>query len=152
MFLFVCICYRILKSTEINENIGTKDVNSFHATVLFLYPLKLSENLWFSNVFRGHTARLLEWNVLKMIIWDRVFKNGPTKICGWQPLRLSSTNFTWSILKYFVKFVSFLTNFTSCYSSPVFLRFTDIVSEKLIKKNQTPLPSSASSIILLKCR
>ena len=31
-------------------------------------------------------------------IWDKVSKNGPSKICQ----RLSSTNFTWSILKYFV--------------------------------------------------
>ena len=30
--------------------------------------------------------------------WDKVFKNGPSKICGRQPLR----NFTWPILKYFV--------------------------------------------------
>ena len=46
-------------------------------------------------------------------IWDKLFKNGPIKICGRQPLknlkeyglltlqifqRLCSTNFTWSIL------------------------------------------------------
>ena len=46
-------------------------------------------------------------------IWDKVFKNGPIKICGRQPLknlkeyglltlqifqRLCSANFTWSIL------------------------------------------------------
>ena len=30
--------------------------------------------------------------------WDKVFKNGPIKICGGQPLK----NFTWSILEYFV--------------------------------------------------
>ena len=46
-------------------------------------------------------------------IWGKVFKNGPSEICGRQPLknlkkaisprtfsRLSSTNFTWSILEY----------------------------------------------------
>ena len=27
--------------------------NPFHATSLFLYPMKTSETLWFSNVFRG---------------------------------------------------------------------------------------------------
>ena len=32
-------------------------------------------------------------------IWDEVFKNGPSKICGRQPLR----NFTWPILEYFVQ-------------------------------------------------
>ena len=29
--------------------------------------------------------------------WDKVFKNGPSKICGRQHLK----NFTWSILEYF---------------------------------------------------
>ena len=44
-------------------------------------------------------------------IWDKVFKNGPSKICERQPLknlkgygRLSSTNFVWSILEYFVPY------------------------------------------------
>ena len=34
-------------------------------------------------------------------IWHKVFKNGPSKICGRQPLN----NFTWSVLEYFVSFV-----------------------------------------------
>ena len=29
----------------------------FHATGLFLCPLKTSENLWFSDVFRGYRKR-----------------------------------------------------------------------------------------------
>ena len=33
-------------------------------------------------------------------IWDKVFQNGPSKICGRQPLE----NFTWSILEYFVPY------------------------------------------------
>ena len=33
-----------------------------------------------------------------MIIWDKVFKNGPSKFFS----ELSSTNFTWSIPEYFV--------------------------------------------------
>ena len=28
-------------------------VNPFHVTGLFLYPLKISESLWFSDIFRG---------------------------------------------------------------------------------------------------
>ena len=28
-------------------------INPFHATRLFLFPLKTLENLWFSDVFRG---------------------------------------------------------------------------------------------------
>ena len=32
----------------------TKKLNSFKANVLFIYPLKMPENLWFSDVFRGY--------------------------------------------------------------------------------------------------
>ena len=35
------------------------------------------------------------------LILDRVFKNGPSKICWRQPLK----NFTWSILEYIVSYV-----------------------------------------------
>ena len=38
--------------------------NPFHATDLFWYPLKTSENLWFSDVFRGYQKRLVAWNGL----------------------------------------------------------------------------------------
>ena len=34
-------------------------INPFYAIGLFLYPLKTSENLWFSDVFRGYRQRLL---------------------------------------------------------------------------------------------
>ena len=34
-----------------------------------------------------------------VFIWDKVFKDGPSKICGRQP----SKNFTWFILEYFGK-------------------------------------------------
>ena len=39
-------------------------INSFHATGLFLYPLKATENLWFSDVFRGYREGLVVWNGL----------------------------------------------------------------------------------------
>ena len=35
-----------------------------------------------------------------MRIWDKVFKNGPSKIYGRQPLKI----FTWSNLEYFAPF------------------------------------------------
>ena len=35
-----------------------------------------------------------------MHIWDKVFKSGPRKICGRQPLK----KFVWSTLEYFVPF------------------------------------------------
>ena len=40
--------------TEISKiGLFAKIVNPFHATGLFRYPLKTSENLWFSDAFRG---------------------------------------------------------------------------------------------------
>ena len=35
-------------------------------------------------------------------IWDKVLKNGPSQTCGEQPLK----NFTWSIIEYFVPFIT----------------------------------------------
>ena len=39
------------------ENQATVLLKLFHATGLFLYPLKTSEILWFSDVFRGYRKR-----------------------------------------------------------------------------------------------
>ena len=36
----------------------------FHPTGLYLYLLKKSENLWFSNFFRGYRKRPMAWNGL----------------------------------------------------------------------------------------
>ena len=38
--------------------------NLFQVNVVFLYPLKTSENLWFSDVFRGYRKGTLTWNGL----------------------------------------------------------------------------------------
>ena len=38
--------------------------------------------------------------VIALIIWDKLFKSGPSKICGGHPLK----KFTWSTLEYFVPF------------------------------------------------
>ena len=40
--------------------IATLAFNSFHATGLFLYALKTSEYLWFSDIFRGGGAAGVE--------------------------------------------------------------------------------------------
>ena len=42
-----------MKVFEIEES----PLNPFHVTGLFLYFLKTSENLWFSDVFRGYRKR-----------------------------------------------------------------------------------------------
>ena len=41
--------------------------NPFHVTGLFRYPLKISGNLWFSDVFRGYRKRPVVWNGLKEV-------------------------------------------------------------------------------------
>ena len=39
-------------------------LNPFYATGLFLYPLKKTENLWFSDVLRWYRKRLVAQNEL----------------------------------------------------------------------------------------
>ena len=34
---------------------------SFQASVFFLYPLKTSDNLWFSDVFKVYRKETLNW-------------------------------------------------------------------------------------------
>ena len=80
---------------SILKNSGNSQRNLFHTTDLFLYPLETSKNIWLSDVFRGYrkrpavmktcivtTVKRCSW-----IICDKVFKNGPRKICGGQPLK-----------------------------------------------------------------
>ena len=47
-------------------------INLFHATGLFLYPLKKWENLWFSDILRRHRKRPVAWNGLIQILEDFV--------------------------------------------------------------------------------
>ena len=54
-----------------------------------------------------------------LIIWDKVFKNGPSKICGKQPLK----NFTWSILECFAANVHQLTPRKLCFLLFVFKKY-----------------------------
>ena len=44
-----------------------KPFKPFHATGLFLYTLKISENLWIPDVFRGYRKRPVAWNGLKQV-------------------------------------------------------------------------------------
>ena len=52
-----------VKMVEIeNENcIYIRYIKAFHATCLFLFPLKTLEKQRFSNVFRGHRMKQVEW-------------------------------------------------------------------------------------------
>ena len=42
-------------------------INPFHASISFLYPLKTSGNLWFSDVFKGYRNGTLTWKGLGCI-------------------------------------------------------------------------------------
>ena len=42
----------------------TRNINPFYVTGLFLYPLKTSETLWFSDIFRGCRNRPVARNGL----------------------------------------------------------------------------------------
>ena len=46
-------------------------LNPFHAIGLFLYLLKTSENLWFSDIFRAYRKRPVAWNGLMYQIFFR---------------------------------------------------------------------------------
>ena len=43
-------------------------IDPFHATGLFLYPLKILENVWFSNVFSGYRKKPVAWNWQKTLL------------------------------------------------------------------------------------
>ena len=53
--IFQChkMCYEGVIKASILFFAELNYVNLFHASDHFLYPLKTSENLWFSDVFRG---------------------------------------------------------------------------------------------------
>ena len=84
-----------------------------------------SKNIFycFESKSRCNTPALFPNHFLVRYMWDKVFKSGPSKICGRQPLKnlkwysllkqtiflqISSTNFTWSTLEYFVSCVLLL--------------------------------------------
>ena len=68
-------CLKLLQRTACSssmrimfQNHHNMTINPFHATCLFRYPLKTSENRRFSDVFRGYRMRPVAWNGSKMMI------------------------------------------------------------------------------------
>ena len=63
-------CLSMMMLIRIKQHLGDiwswihEKVNPFHATDLFSYPLKTSENQRFSDVFRGYQKRSVAWNGL----------------------------------------------------------------------------------------
>ena len=85
-----------------------------------------------------YRTRTVLWNGLvywmRSAISGKVFKNGPSKICGRRPLK----NFTWPFLEYFV------LNSPSPNNQQTSLLFQDFLSENITSFQTTSTPSSVS--------
>ena len=106
-----------------------------------LFQIKLFWDQRWVHIFQYLTKKLLHcllhflWKTTKHSIWDKVFKNGPSKVWERHPLktlkvygfqilqRMSFTSFTWSILEYFVPYVIFRS------------RCLETISKKAVLKN-----------------
>ena len=64
------------------QNIKPIFLKLFHVTGLFLYPLK-TENLWFSDVFRGYRKRSMAWTRLILFIYLSEYLCSATSIISW---------------------------------------------------------------------
>ena len=113
-------------------------MENFVTIVKDFYPLTIVARLSILDVFGESWLRICIYskNLLRsfqrsyVFIWVKVIKNGPSKICGRQPLKnlklydllrqiisktssvskISSKNFTWSILEYLDPYLSAVTN------------------------------------------
>ena len=80
-------------------------IEPFHPTDLFLYPLKISENIWFSDVSRGHRKRSVAWKELMEVLdWCTEYVQSYRLRQQNSRLRTTSSNF---VLLNIVKLTSF---------------------------------------------
>ena len=120
----VIIGYKITVLTDISIYCS---FNPFQINSLFLHPLKTTENQRFSDVFRGYRKRPMTWNglVIKLeqarkIIGTtercKIFKNGPSKICGRQPSDHITSKFLKAVFHkfYLVHFWILVSNNVVC--------------------------------------
>ena len=92
-------------------------INPFHATGLFLFPLKTSENQRFSNILRGYRKRPVSWNGLRT--W---YLNTSTLLnalsafvsCMQPSLQGYILNKGWAIRIFMCFLFSFLSSFMPC--------------------------------------
>ena len=61
----------LIVSFGFNSKDATYIIKPFHTTGLFLYPLKISENPWSSDVFRGCRKRQMAWNEFRCFKEER---------------------------------------------------------------------------------
>ena len=66
-------------NSVIAKSILSYSMNWNQATNLLLHPLNKSENLWFSDVFRGYRKRPVAWNELK--VWSVGFPYRYSLLC-----------------------------------------------------------------------
>ena len=64
LFVLQTIISQMILQNFCRTGSNHKEFKPFHATDLFWYPLKTSENLWFSDVFRGYQKRPASGNGL----------------------------------------------------------------------------------------
>ena len=76
----IMVSYSRIYFYPMMRNFWRPPINPFHASVLFLYPLKTSENLWFSDVFRWYRNSTVVWKRLSHFISLVSFYN-PWKLC-----------------------------------------------------------------------
>ena len=60
IYIYPCNIYIYREREREREKSLRKSINSFHVNIPFVYPLKTSENLWFSGVFRGCRNRIIK--------------------------------------------------------------------------------------------
>ena len=98
-------------------------IHPFHATDLFCYPLKTSENLWFYNVFREYWKRSVAWNGLRTGVGGGSLLNGQNLLsvmkvicrCFLSNTEMSKTYIVYWI-KYFYLFLPFSLFAVACAS------------------------------------
>ena len=93
----------------------TSFLDDCNSKITILLSLKyfaafILRSLWFTYPFIRLMALFLG------IIWDKVFKNGPSKICGRQPLK----RFSWSILEYLHWYADSVWFTLFCFCTPLF--------------------------------
>ena len=103
-------CYRIPPVAVSAQKQALTQLNLFNATDLFLYPLEIFKNLWFSDVFKGYWKRPVVMKLiycLKIKLWllplrppivtQRVFHVETT----WKQLfpRRFNVEYTWCVCR-----------------------------------------------------
>ena len=57
-YIYRNVIYMDIRNDQVACRLQMQPFDPFHTTRLFLRPLKISENRWFSDVFRGYRKRL----------------------------------------------------------------------------------------------